>query len=109
MICEERSSRDTQGQSAHIGGRWHAYIVTAQLLTYIHTYVHTYIPYRLVVRRICFISAYPLLSAHFVWGSTLYVGMAQGVSFPLYIGIGAQLRTVYTYIIYNHTQVVACT
>ena len=25
--------------------------------------------------------------------------MAQGVSFPLYIGIGAKLRTVYTYII----------
>ena len=23
--------------------------------------------------------------------------MAQGVSFPLYIGIGAKLRTVYTY------------
>ena len=25
-------------------------------------------------------------------GSTLYVGMAQGVSFPLYIGIGAKFE-----------------
>ena len=31
-------------------------------------YIYNYIPYRLVVRRICFISAYPLLSAHFLAG-----------------------------------------
>ena len=28
----------------------------------------------------------------YVYSSTLYVGMAQGVSFPLYIGIGAKFQ-----------------
>ena len=64
-----------------------------------HAYIHVYIRKCMSVRvglRVCVLSNISNLWDNCVnireCGSTLYVGMAQGVSFSLYIGIEAKFE-----------------
>ena len=70
----------------------HTVLIASTSFAHIH-HIHTYGPHQQTATTAADI-AYILVCKHNIreCGSTLYVGMAQGVSFSLYIGIGAKFE-----------------
>ncbi len=72
-------------------------------MNYIHTLVHqgytyavyTYVPTYISLHMYAYLGQCSTPHGHLIireCGNTLYLGMAQGVSFSLYIGIGAKFQ-----------------